>query len=470
MTQPQENPFIKLMARYRDDPVAFAREVAGIEPDEWQVELLDAVAAPAIRRISVRSGHGVGKSTGVALAAVWHVLMRVPSKTVVTAPTSSQLFDACFAEMKNVAKRLKPPFDNLLELKSDRIELKSHPESTFISCRTSRAEQPEALAGVHSPSVLLIADEASGIPSSVFEAASGSMSGHSATTILTGNPTRNTGFFYDTHNRLRDDWYTMHVSCVDSPRVSEDFVEDMKRRYGEDSPAYHVRVLGNFPPSEEDTVIPVSLIEHAMANDIKVHEDTIAIWGLDVARQGGDASVLAKRQGPVIHPLTVWRNLDLMQLTGAVKAEYDAMPPSKRPAEIIVDSNGFGAGVLDRLRELGLPARGLNVSERAMAKDTYLNLRAEIWFKMKMYLEGMDVSLPRDDALYAELAAPRYHFTSAGKLQVESKDSMKKRGVASPDRADAVALSLANDHTTMAFGTSSAGSWNRPLRRGLSVV
>jgi len=470
MTQPQENPFIKLMARYRDDPVAFAREVAGIEPDEWQVELLDAVAAPAIRRISVRSGHGVGKSTGVALAAVWHVLMRVPSKTVVTAPTSSQLFDACFAEMKNVAKRLKPPFDNLLELKSDRIELKSHPESTFISCRTSRAEQPEALAGVHSPSVLLIADEASGIPSSVFEAASGSMSGHSATTILTGNPTRNTGFFYDTHNRLRDDWYTMHVSCVDSPRVSEDFVEDMKRRYGEDSPAYHVRVLGNFPPSEEDTVIPVSLIEHAMANDIKVHEDTIAIWGLDVARQGGDASVLAKRQGPVIHPLTVWRNLDLMQLTGAVKAEYDAMPPSKRPAEIIVDSNGFGAGVLDRLRELGLPARGLNVSERAMAKDTYLNLRAELWFKMKMYLEGMDVSLPRDDALYAELAAPRYHFTSAGKLQVESKDSMKKRGVASPDRADAVALSLANDHTTMAFGTSSAGSWNRPLRRGLSMV
>jgi hypothetical protein len=470
MTQPQENPFIKLMARYRDDPVAFAREVAGIEPDEWQVELLDAVAAPAIRRVSVRSGHGVGKSTAVALAAVWHVLMRVPSKTVVTAPTSSQLFDACFAEMKNVAKRLKPPFDNLLELKSDRIELKSHPESTFISCRTSRAEQPEALAGVHSPSVLLIADEASGIPSSVFEAASGSMSGHSATTILTGNPTRNTGFFYDTHNRLRDDWYTMHVSCVDSPRVSEDFVEDMRRRYGEDSPAYHVRVLGNFPPSEEDTVIPVSLIEHAMANDIKVHEDTIAIWGLDVARQGGDASVLCKRQGPVIHPLTVWRNLDLMQLTGAVKAEYDAMPPSKRPAEIIVDSNGFGAGVLDRLRELGLPARGLNVSERAMAKDTYLNLRAEIWFKMKMYLEGMDVSLPRDDALYAELAAPRYHFTSAGKLQVESKDSMKKRGVASPDRADAVALSLANDHTTMAFGTSAAGSWNKPLRRGLSVV
>jgi len=396
--------------------------------------------------------------------------MRVPSKTVVTAPTSSQLFDACFAEMKNVAKRLKPPFNDLLEIKSDRIELKSQPEATFISCRTSRAEQPEALAGVHSENVLLIADEASGVPNAVFEAASGSMSGHSATTVLTGNPTRNTGFFYDTHNRLREDWYTMHVSCVDSPRVSEDFVEDMKKRYGEDSPAYHVRVLGNFPPSEEDTVIPVSLIEHAMNNEIRLSDDTPAIWGLDVARQGNDSSVLCKRQGPVIHPLTVWRNLDLMQLTGAVKAEYDALPPSKRPVEIIVDSNGFGAGVLDRLRELDLPARGLNVSERSSQKETYINLRAELWFKAKQWLEGMDVKLPKDDALYADLAAPRYHFTSSGKMQVESKEAMKKRGVNSPDRADAVCLSLANDHTTMAYGRASSGAWSKPLKRGIRGV
>ena len=471
MNTPIDNPFLKLMKRYRSDPVLFSREVIGVNPDEWQCELLRAVADPEIRRVTCRSGHGVGKSTAVALAAVWHVLMRVPSKTVVTAPTSAQLFDACFAEMKNVAKRLKPPFSDLLEIKSDRIELKSQPETTFISCRTSRQEQPEALAGVHSENVLLLADEASGISPNVFEAASGSMSGHNATTVLTGNPTRNTGFFFDTHNRLREDWYTMHVSCVDSPRVADDFVEDMKKRYSEDSPAYHVRVLGNFPPSEEDTVIPVALIESAMNNDIKVHEDTPAIWGLDVARQGSDSSVLAKRQGPIIHPLTVWRNLDLMQLTGAVKAEYDAIEnPAKRPVEIIVDSNGFGAGVLDRLRELDLPARGLNVSERALQKETYLNLRAELWFKVKSWLEGMDVKLPRDDGLWAELAAPRYHFTSSGKMQVESKEAMKKRGVASPDRADAVALCLANVHTTMAYGSSATSAWSKPLRREIRGI
>ena len=105
-----------------------------------------------------------------------------------------------------------------------------------------------------------------------------------------------------------------------------------------------------------------------------------------------------------------------------------------------------------------------------MAKDTYLNLRAELWFKCKTWLEGLDVKLPRDEALYSELAAPRYHFTSSGKLQVESKEAMRKRGVNSPDRADAVCLALANEHTTMAFGTSSSGSWSRPLKRGIRGV
>lgn len=469
MNKPVENPFLALMRRYQNEPVLFAKEVIGIDPDPWQKELLAAVADPKKRRISVRSGHGVGKSTAVAMAALWHVLMRVPSKTVTTAPTSSQLFDALFAEMKSLAKKLKPPFNTLLDIKSDRIELKSAPESSFISCRTSRAEQPEALAGVHSMgSILLLADEASGIAEGVFIAASGSMSGMNCTTVLTGNPTRNTGFFYDTHHRLSDSWHTMHVSCVDSPRVSDDYVEDMMRRYGEDSPSYHVRVLGNFPPSEEDTVIPVALIEHAMNSDVKVHENAPSVWGLDVARQGGDATVLCKRQGPVVHPLLVWRNFDLMQTAAAVKAEYDALPETKRPQEIVIDSNGFGAGVLDRCIQLGMPARGLNVSERAAASGTYLNLRAELWFKAKGWLSGMDVKLPRDDALYAELAAPRYTFTASGKMQVESKDSMKKRKVASPDRADALCLSLATDHTTMHYGKK--GGWAAPLRRRVRGV
>jgi hypothetical protein len=468
-TNVNENPFIRLGSRYARDPVKFAEEVLGISPDEWQREFLMAVADPKKRRISVRSGHGVGKSTAVAMASIWHIMWRVPGKVVMTAPTSAQLFDALFAEVKRLCRDIRPPFNGLLEIKSDRIELKGRAAECFISCRTSRAEQPEALAGVHSPHVLLIADEASGVPEAVFESAAGSMSGHSATTILTGNPTRNTGLFYETHHRLKDEWFTMHVSCIDSPRVSDDFVNEMKLRYGEGSPAYHVRVLGNFPPAEDDTVIPVHLIEDAMSNRIELNPDATAIWSLDVARHGNDSSVLCKRQGPVIHPLKTWKNLDLMQLVSVVKAEYDTTPPSRRPIEIIIDSIGLGAGVLDRLRELNLPARGLNVSERP-SSPTYHNLRAELWFKAKEWLEGRDVELPRDDQLFAELAAPRYTFTASGKLQVESKDSLKKRGLKSPDRADAVCLSLATDYTTMAYGTSSMGGWRKPLRRSIKGI
>jgi hypothetical protein len=295
-TNPNENPFITLAKRYTNDPVLFAREALQIDPDEWQVEFLRAVVDPKKRRISVRSGHGVGKSTAVAICAVWHVLWRTPGKVVMTAPTSAQLFDALFAEVKSLVKRLKPPLNDLLDVKSDRIELKASPSNTFISCRTSRAEQPEALAGVHGDHILLV-----------------SMSGHSATTVLTGNPTRNTGLFYDTHHRLRSEWFTMHVSCIDSPRVSADFVREMELRYGEGSPAYHVRVLGNFPPTEDDTVISTDLVEGAMSRDLQIDELSPAIWGLDVARHGNDSSVLVKRRGPKVTSIRKWRGLDLMQ-------------------------------------------------------------------------------------------------------------------------------------------------------------
>jgi hypothetical protein len=325
------------------------------------------------------------------------------------------------------------------------------------------------LQGIHADNVLLVADEASGIPESVYEAASGSMSGHNATTLLLGNPTRNSGLFFDTHNRLKGEWKTFHVSCLDSPRVSDAFVREMQLRYGEDSPAYHVRVLGNFPPREEDTVIPVELIDGAMHREIKIAKQTRSVWGLDVARMGSDASALAKRRGPVVEEIQTWKGLDLMQLTGAVVAEYEALPPSEQPVEILVDSIGLGAGVLDRLRELGLPARGINVAESPALKGTYANLRAELWFKCKAWLGNRDVKIPKDEQLFAELASPRYTFTSSGKMQVESKESMKKRGLPSPDKADALCLCLATDLSTIMHGYSMANKTGA-LRRNIRGV
>lgn len=462
----QDNPYYDFIRKYRPDPVAFCREILKVEPDPWQEQFLKAIAA-GNRKISIRSGHGVGKSSSASWAMLWFLLTRYPVKVVVTAPTSAQLYDALFAELKRWIKELPPALSTLLEPKQERIELKPSPTEAFISARTSRAEQPEALQGIHSEHVMLVADEASGVPEAVFEAAAGSMSGHSAVTILLGNPVRSSGYFYDTHNRLKGEWWTQRVSCVDSPRVSRAYVSEMATRYGEESNAYRIRVLGEFPLADDDTMIAMDLIDSAVERDVQASPTAPTIWGLDVARFGSDSSALCKRKANLITELRTWRNLDLMQLTGAVVAEYQALPPTERPTEILVDAIGLGAGVVDRLRELELPARGINVSESPAMGNTYRNLRAELWGRAKAWLEKRDCRIPKDERLISELATVRYLFTSNGKLQIESKDDIRRRGLPSPDIADAFVLTFASHAATALHGGGPASSWNKPLERGI---
>ena len=462
----RQNPFVAFIRLYRPNPVRFVHEVLNVRPDAWQREVMEAVARGE-RKISVRSGHGVGKTATTSWLMIWYILTRYPCKVIVTAPTSAQLFDALFAEVKRWIKDLPPTLQELLELKQDRIELKSSPTEAFISARTSRAEQPEALAGVHSTNVLLIADEASGIPEQVFEAAAGSMSGHSATTILLGNPTRSSGYFYDTHHRLKSEWWTRRVSCADSKRVSKEYISEMAIRYGEESNAFRIRVLGEFPLADNDTMIPIDLIDSAISRDVQASPTAGQIWGLDVARYGSDSSALCKRQSNIVTELRTWRNLDLMQLCGAIVNEYEAS--EVKPQEILVDSIGLGAGVVDRLRELNLPVRGINVSESPSMGGTYRNLRAELWGKTKAWLERRDVKLPKDDRLSTELATVRYSFNSSGKLQIESKDDLKRRGLQSPDVADALVLTFAADAITAQSGTW-GNSWNKPLTRSIPRI
>ncbi|MFZ9767187.1 MAG: terminase large subunit domain-containing protein [Candidatus Limnocylindrus sp.] len=463
------NLFVDFVKRYRSDPVAFVREMLKTKPDPWQIQFLNWIAGNE-RRISIRSGHGVGKSTAASWAMLWYLLTRYPVKVVVTAPTSSQLFDALFAELKRWVKELPDPLQQLLEVKAERIELKSSPTEAFITARTSRAEQPEALQGVHSDHVMLVADEASGVPEAVFEAAAGSMSGHNAVTILLGNPVRGNGFFFDTHHKLREEWKTMRVSCVDSPRVSEAYVNEMKSRYGDESNAFRVRVLGEFPKSDDDTIISLELVEAALHRDVEPSDVELPIWGVDVARFGNDTSALCKRRGNVVTELRTWKGLDLMQLVGAVMAEWESTPNQSRPSEILVDSIGLGSGVVDRLRELNLPVRGINVSESPALGGQFLNLRAELWHKAKAWLEERDCRVPKDERLIAELTAPRYAFTSSGKIKIESKDEMKKRGLASPDVADAFCLTFASDAVTAAGFSSGRASWSQPIKRNLNWI
>lgn len=455
------------LSRYHDDPAGFSEHVVGMKPLDWQREVMDAIASGE-RLLSLRSGHGVGKSSCAAILILWFLLTRYPCKVVVTAPTASQLFDALFAELKSRLKEMPPAISGLLEATSDRVVLKSSPTEAFCSARTSSKERPEALAGVHSANVLLVADEASGIPAEVYEAAGGSMSGENAHTLLLGNPVRASGFFYRTQTELADRWWTRKVSCLDSPLVSQDFIEDMKSRYGEDSNAFRVRCLGDFPVADDDTYIPLHLIESAVHRDIDDSPSAAVVWGLDPARYGSDRSALAKRRGGKLIEIKSWRDKSTMELAGIVVDEYETAKFSDRPTEICVDSIGIGAGVVDRLMELDLPARGVNVAESASMSQKYMRLRDELWGKAREWFEARECVIPNDDQLIHELAAPRFAFTSTGKIKIESKDEMRKRGIRSPDLADSFCLTLASNAIIGVHGNKY--SWKTAIEPDCSWV
>jgi hypothetical protein len=453
----------------------YAREVLGFEPDQWQEDVFDAYGRFE-RRISIVSGHGVGKSAAEAVIITHHAVTETPQKTVITAPTSAQLFDVLWPEVNKWFNKLPDFIRALWTIKSESIELTAKPAESFISARTSRPEVPEALAGVHCAdgSVLLVADEASGVPEQVFEAASGSMAGYEATTLLAGNPVRTSGLFHDTHmkEKVKEFWFTRQVSCYDAPRVPPDFIEDMKRRYGEESNAFRVRVLGLFPRSDMDTIIPYELMMAATMREVMPNPMAPVTWGLDVARFGSAKTALAKRRGGVqLEKVKTWRDKDLMQTCALVKMEYDSQPVNLRPQEILVDSIGMGAGVADRLRQLGLPAFGINVSESAAFGETFLNLRAELWFKCKEWLETRAVWLDaKDEDLLSELARMRYKFSRTGKLQAESKDEMQKRGFASPDVADAFILTFAGTAAAMMGSNNGEWGWNSTIERNIAGI
>lgn len=455
--------FEGFVTAYRDHPVLFVEEVLKAQPLPWQKEFLNEIAARR-RRISVRAGHGVGKSTACSWALLWHQLTRFPQKSVVTAPTAGQLYDALFAELKHWINRLPDPLRETLEVFTDRVVFKGAPESSFISARTSSAERPEALAGVHSEHVLLICDEASAIPEAVYESAAGSMSGHTATTVLIGNPTRNTGLFFRTHHQLSSDWRTMHVSCVDNPLVATDFVKQIAATYGENSNAYRVRVLGEFALRDDDALIPAELVDAAMSRDIALDEKEPIVYGVDVARFGDDRTVICKRQGNVVLSFRHWSGEDLMGTVGRIVHEAGM----DKPSEILVDTIGLGGGVADRLRELGHNVRDVNVSESVAMNQQAAKLRDELWLAAKAWLETRAVKLPKDDELRQELIGPSYSFTSNGRIKVEAKSDMKRRGMRSPDLADSLCLTFAG-HAALVGGRAPKWIPGQSLRRNVSI-
>jgi hypothetical protein len=432
--------------RWAKNPRFFVVEALGVKPEKWQTDALKALRDH--NRVAIRSGHGVGKSALLAWCILWWLLTRYPAKVACTANTSTQLSDVLWGELDKWYRNLPKGFQKLLDMKSDRMELLGDPKQSFAVARTARKETPEAFQGYHSPNMLFIIDEASGVDDIIFEVGRGAMSSKGAKTIMTGNPTRTNGYFYNAFHSMAAFWHTMKVGCEDSSMVSPQYLEECKEEYGEDSNAYRVRVLGEFPVEGDDVVIPLHLVESAINRGVEqVGEE---IWGLDVARFGDDRTALAKRKGNTLAEPVKWiKNKDTMQVSGWVIDQYNEA--QKKPDVIYVDSIGYGAAVVDRLGEQGIPVQGINVAELPAFSDRFIRMREELWWTARDWFMSRECSIPDDGALLSELTIPVYNFTSGGKIKMESKEEIKKRTARtatgsgkSPDLADAFCLTFAN--------------------------
>lgn len=458
---------------YRNDRVNFTKNVFNVQPDPWQEDVL-AYLDSGGTRVAIRSGHGVGKTTLISWIIIHFMLTRYPQKTAATAPSATQLNDALIPECKHWIGRLPNALQNQFVIKMDRIELKSDPSSSFVTFKTSRRENPEALQGVHSEHVLLLADEASGVDDEVFNAAIGSLSTHGSIFILTGNPTRLEGYFHRIHTtEAGEDYKRLQVSCLDSSRVTEGFLKQIRNLdpYGEEGNLWKVRVLGEFASLDQDKLLSSDSVNSAIGRDIEIVDTWPRTWGLDVSRSGRDKTVMIERTNKVI--TGVWPydgKPDLMALTGWVKNKYQQLPRYKRPLEICVDAIGLGAGVADRLNELDVPTVSVNVAESSAMGSEGLRLRDDLWLQVRDWFDRKDVSIPLsiDETtrmkLVGDLLLPGYDFTSSGKRQVDSKAKLRRDFGRSPDYADALILTFAGDAAAANWGSDRATStWNEKV-------
>lgn len=446
MTILQNNGQIEFLRNVYNDPVKFVRYVLRETPEPWQEEFLNNVAKHD--RVSVRSANGVGKTKALSWIIAWFLCTRFPVVVAITAPGAPQIEAALWPNIRSTFAKLPPAMRERFDITTDRVVLKDSNGDSFAVARTGTKDRPEALQGMHSENLLLVVDEASGVPDIVFDYAGSSLSTAGAKVVLTSNPMRLSGYFYNTQTKWRERWTTQKVSAFDS-KYSRDgsLIDNVRREDGEGSDRWRTRVLGEFPLQDEEQLISRAIVDEAMRRNDVEPIDAPIIWGLDVARQGSDRSALLKRQGNVVlEPVKTWIKLDTMQLSNIVHQEWIDTPLALRPEEIFVDVIGIGAGVTDRLRELiGDRVKGVNVAESPPTKERFSRLRDELWWRAREWFEARDCMLPDDPLLADELCMPKFHYEITGKIKIESKDEMRRRGERSPDLADAFTISLMNN-------------------------
>lgn len=451
--------FQKKIPEYRKDPVLFAQEVLKFEPDEWQKDaLMDLAANP---KVAIKSGQGVGKTGLEAVALLWFLCCYPYPRIVATAPTKQQLHDVLWSEVSKWMSR-SPLLLEILKWTKTYIYMVGNEKRWFAVART--ATKPENMQGFHEDNMLFIVDEASGVADPIMEAILGTLSGENNKLLMCGNPTKTSGTFFDAFNGDRSQYRCHTVSSRNSPRTNKDNIASLDRKYGRNSNVVRVRVDGEFPNQEDDVFISLTDIEQCCIKLYELPEEKYApfiIIGVDVARFGDDETVIYRNVKGRIGLAKNIHGQDLMRTVGDIVALYKQtikdFPEYKGRIYVNIDDTGLGGGVTDRLKEIKreqslnrLFVIPINAAEKIEtdtkdgkeAAEHYNNLTTHMWAVLRDLLRSRDIEIEDDSDSIAQLASRKYFMASNGKIELESKKEMKKRNLPSPDRGDAMALSV----------------------------
>jgi len=450
------------LARYRADPVAYVLEVfpwgkpgplekhAG--PDAWQLEILERIRDGLLTvgqaiQLAISSGHGVGKSALVAWIVCWSIDTQVDCRGVVTANTEAQLKGKTWAELAKWFRigGLGERFDLTATALISRLP--GHDRTWRVDQVTWSEIKPEGFAGLHNEGrrVLIVFDEASAIPEIIWETAEGALTDQETEIIFLalGNPTRNSGRFYKVcFGSLRHRWITRTVDARTCRLPNKEQIAQWEADYGEDSDFFRIRVRGVAPRSSDMQFIPSDVVLAARKREASWTWEDPLIMAIDFARGGADKTVVGWRRG-LNATIRKWLKIpgsecrDTMRVVSLVVEQAT----EARPDAIFGDATGIGGPALDRLRQLGYPVFDVQFGGEAHNNRRYANKGTEIWQRMKDWLSWGQI--PDDESLDADLTTREYDHDKKDRLILESKADMTARGLASPDEADALAMTFA---------------------------
>lgn len=435
---------IENFLKAKSDPVWFVKNVIKSDLYDYQKNVLNSVKNNP--KVAWRSGHGCGKTATSAWTALWFLTTRTRSKVITTASAWRQVQKQLWPEIHRWHRKadwevIGWHLDDFIPL-SLMMKIKGY-DDWFATGEAS--DVPEKMEGFHADNIFFIIDEAKAVLDATFESIEGALTtggsgrGEAKQLVISTPPPEKVGYFYNIFTRKVPGYTLHHTSSVDSPNVSREWIEGRKNAWGEDSAIYKNRVEGEFSDTSDDTLIPLKYIEEAVNKEVETGPDYYN--GVDVARFGSDRTVVLLRNGQKVVKIKVVKQYDVMQVSGLVKGSIDTY----NPIAVNIDVIGIGSGVVDRLKELGYKnIVGINVGAGARDSEKFKNLRAELyWGIRERFLQG-DISIPDDEELIGELANIKYKYTSRNQILIESKDDIKKRGLKSPDKADALVLAFAD--------------------------